>query len=261
MDELTEPDSAAAALTKWEKLQGRLARVFRDAIFPTECQICGCFDGPFCPDCREELLDQGLTCCPRCASSLGPFENLKDGCSACRGRRLGFDGATALGPYQGPIRRLCLMLKKERNAWLARRLADLLIDARGLVLRAQGADYVVAVPLHWRRRWSRGFDQATELGKAVAQRLGLSFAKPLSRVEDTAPLAGVGREERFRRLRSAFRIRRGIELRGKTVLLVDDILTTGATCGAAARELKRAGARRVFVAVVGRADRTRRAGS
>lgn len=257
-DESRRSKIAAEPFRRW---RNRLTRSVLDALFPADCQICGSEDGPFCSDCRMELLGQGLRFCPRCAAATGPFENLRDGCSGCRGRRLGFDAATALGPYQGPIRRLCLMIKKERNAWLAGRLADLLVEARGRVLREQDADYVVAVPLHWRRRWSRGFDQATELAKTVAKRLNLKFDRFLARVEDTAPLAGLGREERFRRLRHAFRLRKGIELRGKTILLVDDILTTGATCGAAARELKRAGARRVFVAVIGRADKTKRAGS
>jgi ComF family protein len=242
------------------EIWNRCAETFRGWVYPTECQICEGADGPVCEECRADLLDQNLLFCGRCARAAGPYENLENGCAACRDRRLGFDAATALGPYQGPIRRLCLMLKQRRNAWLARSLADLLIDARRDFLSGQPVDLVAAVPLHWRRRWSRGYDQSLELAKAIGRRLDLKVARLLARVEDTAPLAGLGRVERFKRLRSAFQVRGRANLRGKSVLLVDDILTTGATCGAAARELKKAGARRVAVAVIGRADGGRRAG-
>ena len=110
------------------------------------------------------------------------------------------------------------------------------------------------VPLHWRRRLERGYNQAEALADALARRLGLRSARPLRRVKATAILAGAGRTERLERLRGAFRARRARPLDGRTVLLVDDILTTGATCGSAARALKKAGAARVVAVVVARAE-------
>ena len=194
--------------------------------------------------------------CSRCALPLGPWARRDGGCSQCRGESLGFDAAIALGPYQGPIRQLCLLLKHERNAWLARWLIDLLLEARAEVARLPQDAWVVPVPLHWRRRWERGYNQADELARRLAKRLSLHRSVTLRRVVcDRAPGAE-GRVERAQVMRDVFRVRPNANrgLAGRTVILVDDILTTGATCGAAARTLKKAGAARVVVVVIGRAE-------
>jgi hydroxymethylbilane synthase len=146
-----------------------------------------------------------------------------------------------------------LQLKHERNAWIAPWLMDLLVEGRSEVEREAEGSWVVPVPLHWRRRLARGYNQAEVLAERLAKRLGVRLAHPLRRVVATPPLARAGRTERARLLRDAFRARPSSGLKGRTVLLVDDILTTGATCGAAARALKRAGAGRVVVVVIGRA--------
>jgi ComF family protein len=185
---------------------------------------------------------------------VGPWADRRGGCSECRGRSLGFDAAIALGPYQGPIRDLCLRLKREANAWLAPWLAELLVEARPEVGREDGDPRVVPVPLHWRRQWERGYNQADELARGLSRRLGLRKVHALRRVVATPVLARAGRTERARVMRQAFAPRRPSSIAGRTVLLVDDILTTGATCGAAARALKRAGAKRVVAVVIARAE-------
>jgi ComF family protein len=190
---------------------------------------------------------------------LGPWADQSGGCSECRGRSLGFESAIALGPYKGALRDLCLSLKQERNAWLAPWLADVLVEARAEAFGSLPADaWVVPIPLHWRRRWQRGYNQADALARGLARRLSLRTLPALRRVRATPPLARAGRSERASLMRDAFqtRHRASAALEGRTVLLVDDILTTGATCGAAARALKRAGARRVIAVVVGRAEGT-----
>lgn len=227
--------------------------------FPIECVVCG-RDGlaeAFCPGCRSGLLRAGDEACERCALLIGPWGRADKGCSECRGKSLGFDAAATLGPYEGAIRTVCLALKRERNAWLARSAAGLLAESWGDRLRGEGPGAaVVAVPLHWRRRWRRGYNQAEALAGPLARALGLSVVRPLRRVVATPPLATLGPTERAAVMRDAFRARAGADrrLEGRTVILVDDILTTGATAGAAARALKRAGASRVVVAVLGRAE-------
>jgi ComF family protein len=244
---------------------GRLTSAAREAladlVAPAACPICGAEARgfPVCPDCLGELTDAAsMPTCPRCALLVGPWASLDRGCSECRGRSIGFDAALALAPYQGPLRDLCLRLKHRRDAWLARWLAELLVDARPSAFRSESdrdpRALVVPVPLHWRRRLERGYNQAEALADALARRLGLRSARPLRRVKATAILAGSGRSERAERLRGAFRARPGRPLDGRTVLLVDDILTTGATCGSAARALKKAGAARVVAVVVARAE-------
>jgi ComF family protein len=227
-------------------------------VFPWQCPICGAgaVGAPFCVDCRRALLESVSAACPRCALPLGPWARQDGGCSQCRGESLGFDAAIALGPYQGPIGQLCLLLKHEQNAWLARWLIDLLLEARTEIARLPQDAWVVPVPLHWSKRWKRGYNQSDELARRLAKRLALRRSGTLRRIVATKPLAQMGRVERAQVMRDVFRVRpipnRG--LAGRTVILVDDILTTGATCGAAARTLKKAGAARVVVVVIGRAE-------
>lgn len=257
---ITEPTGSS----RWKRWWTAGARAFGALVLPWECPVCG-GDGdaeghgtPFCPQCRAELLAAGGDACPRCASPVGPWAVRSEGCGDCLNRALGFDAAVALGPYRGSVRDLCLSLKHEPNGWVAPWLAGVLLDARPVLrdeaARAPGA-VVVPVPLHWRRRWARGYNQAEELARGVADRLKLRRVNPLRRVKATALLAGLGRTERARTLRNAFRIRarQAAAVKGRTVFLVDDVLTTGATCGAAARALKQAGAARVVAVVIARA--------
>jgi ComF family protein len=171
---------------------------------------------------------------------------------------MGFDRAIALGPYEGPIRHLCLSLKYERNAWIARWLAELVVKGCSEALRSEvkteGGSWVVPIPLHWRRRLSRGYNQAEALALGIARGLSLEVRRPLRRVVSTPRLARIGRTDRSKIMKRAFRSRPDESLRGRTIFLVDDIMTSGATCGAAARALKQAGASRVVVVVVARAE-------
>jgi len=181
---------------------------------------------------------------------------LRDGCATCRDRSLGFDTAIALGPYHGELRELCLLLKREQNAWLGYWLSNLLVDGRHDAITQVPPDtWIVPIPLHWWRRWYRGYNQAEALAQGLAQRLRLPVHQPLRRVIATERLAHKGRSERADVMHRVFRAWPGTQLAGRTVLLVDDILTTGATCGAAARALKQAGAGRVVAVVVARAER------
>jgi ComF family protein len=239
-----------------------LREAFDALVFPWTCPVCGAegSGSPFCPTCRQGILEQSartaLSSCPRCALSVGPFADLRAGCDECRDRSLGFDSALALGPYEGTIRELCLQLKHEQNAWLAPLLSDLFVEARRDAISHLPADvWVVPVPLHWSRRWRRGYNQAEALASSLARRLGLTVQQALQRVIATKRLARKGRTARAEIMRGVFRARKGRKLAGRTVILVDDVLTTGATCSAAAMALKRAGAARVIVVVIARAER------
>jgi ComF family protein len=244
--------NSSGTLGRWT---AACAGVLDALVFPWSCAVCeAACDGPFCEPCRAELLGASGRCCRRCAMPVGPHVDVDGGCSDCRGKSLGFEAAFALGPYQGPIRSLCLGLKRESNAWMGRHLGDLLAEVHGGAIAAAMPARVVPVPLHWLRRVRRGYNQATGPAEALARWLGRPVSHPLWRASNTKALAGASRTERASRMKGAFRVRRGWDLRGETVVLVDDILTSGATCGAAARALKQAGAKRVIVAVVGRAD-------
>ena len=235
---------------------GALAATVDRLLFPMACQVCGGdgLEGAFCGECRRALLAARGPACPRCALPVGPHALIEGGCSKCRGRALGFDAALALGMYEGPVREICLKLKRGSNAWLARWTADLMFDAFGEALREQAACGVTYVPLHWRRRFERGYNQAEAVAARLAKRLDLRLVRPLRRVRRTPKLSGIGRVERAELMRGAFRVKHGAKLGGARVLLIDDVLTTGATCGAAARALRKAGASGVTAIVVARAE-------
>jgi ComF family protein len=242
--------------TALKSLVSACVKTFDALVFPWSCIICGLdvSETPFCDDCRDEVLAGAGAACPRCAMPLGPWQRSHKGCDECRRRRLGFDGAVALAPYTGPVRDLCLRLKQERNAWLAPWLVDLLVETRAERLPVGGPARIVPVPLHWRRKWTRGYNQSEALAERLGKRLGLEVVRPLRRSSATPPLAGISRTERARLMRGAFAVRSENQVAGRPILLVDDILTTGATCGAAARALKKAGAQQVMAVVIGRAE-------
>ncbi len=168
----------------------------------------------------------------------------------------GFDAAYCYGSYEGVLRQLIHLYKYGCVRTLSRPLADML--ARALP-RDERFDAVVAVPLHWRRRWSRGFNQSALLARSVAARSGIPYLQALERTRSTAVQAGLSNTMRRKNVSAAFRVRRmggfAGKLAGNRILLIDDVMTTGATAAACARALKRAGAERVALLTVARVDR------
>jgi ComF family protein len=124
--------------------------------------------------------------------------------------------------------------------------------------RDERYDLVTAVPLHWRRRWERGFNQAELLAREISRRCGIPFVRTLRRVRPTRAQAGLSNTARRRNVATAFSCRRGVRdgsARGHNVLLIDDVMTTGSTAAACAQALKRAGASRISLLTVARVDR------
>lgn len=249
-------------------LASECVKAFDGLLFPFSCPICkgmGQEEFPFCVSCQQRLLrEASAPACLRCASILGPTsrpaEDRARGCSRCRGKPLGFERAIALGPYLNGIRDLCLLMKEKEGLWLGHWMMDLWLQARGETLDALNLDpsQVIAapIPLHWFRYACRGGNQSEELARRLANRQRWTYGDPLRRVKATKPFWGLGRAERAAAIKQAFQVRRSwrSRLNGKTVVLTDDILTTGATLGAAARVLKRGGAARVLAVVLGRAE-------
>jgi ComF family protein len=188
---------------------------------------------------------------------VGPFVNLDEGCTRCRGVTLGFEGALCLGSHDGLLRDLILRLKHHAGEGLAEVLARLWVMHRASAFRASGAQVVVPVPLHWWRRLARGYNQSEALARTLAAFLGIP-CRPrwVRRVRATRrqrhDMSPAARKEN---VHQAFVTRALPELQGKAVLLVDDVMTSRATASEVARVLKRAGAALVVVAVLARAGR------
>lgn len=172
-------------------------------------------------------------------------------CSACRESLANFDTAYSFGGYEGPLRSLIHLFKYSKVETLAAPLSRLLI--RSLPLDQQ-FDAVLPMPMHWRKRWERGFNQAELLAKPIAKRYGLRLSTNLRRVRYTNAQAGLTETQRRDNLKGSFSVRRPAGIRDKRVLLVDDVFTTGATLRAASAALKQAGVRHITALTLARVD-------
>lgn len=240
------------------RLFPRIGRLALDALVPPLCLACDnpvADPGQFCAACfsRAHLIAPPL--CDRCGV---PFEAAGQGgalgvCGDCRERPPPWGRARAALAYDDVARRLVLPLKYADRPETARHLAPLLSRA-GAALLAQ-AEVIVPVPLHRRRLFERRYNQAAVLAKAVARPGVPAPLDALVRARATAPLGELGRDERAQEVAGAFAVRpaRAVALRGKRVLLVDDVLTSGATAGACARALLEAGVVSVDVLALARA--------
>ncbi len=175
-------------------------------------------------------------------------------CALCRNGYRAFDFAYCYGSYDGQLKDLIHLYKYGRVQSLAPRFVDLLGAALPL---ENNFDVAVPVPLHWRRRWQRGFNQAAQLAKGIAGRRGIRFANVLARKRWTGSQASLSHSERRGNVAGAFRLsgRATDSLKGLKILLIDDVMTTGATAGACALILKRAGAKSVTLLTLARVDR------
>ena len=192
-----------------------------------------------------------------CAVCNTPFVNAypldnRGVCAACRSGLRGFDRAASFGLYEGPLRSLIHLYKYSGMKPLARPLAAFLERAMPI---DQSFDAVVPVPLHWRKRWERGFNQADLLACYVARRRGVPVLRALRRKRATAVQAGLASAGRRRNVAGAFALIADAQIANRKILLIDDVMTTGATASACASVLKRGGARSVSLVTLARVDR------
>jgi ComF family protein len=229
-------------------------------LYPNLCLICDSPEGEtstfrhgVCNDCHTAVAIDPFSTCPWCAQTVGPHTDTSDGCAECRGTALGFERAVRLGPYAGKLRDAVLRIKVLAGEGLADLLGRIFAESRGEAFRTSAFDLVAPIPLHWWRKWTRGYNQVEAVARELANGLNVPFApKLLRRVKWTTQQSQPTRAARQENVRGAFAVARGARLVGKTVLLVDDVMTTGSTLGEAARTLRAAGADRVVVAVLAR---------
>lgn len=193
----------------------------------------------FCVCCRTPFLNDA------------PLDE-QGRCGLCRLGVRGFDLAYSFGAYTDELRKLIHLFKYQKIKTLAKPLGELLV--RSLPLE-QRFDMVAPMPLHWLRQLNRGFNQAELIAAPLARRLNVPLVNALKRVKSTPKQAGLTYAKRRVNVAGAFRANGRADVRGKRILLVDDVLTTGATAGAAAAVLKKAGAKHVTVLTLARVDR------
>jgi len=237
-------------------------------LFPAGCRLCErvlvhASTVPICEECLGSFAAVGGAVCETCgqplaAWSLGGAREERAAekliCPDCQTREYGFDRARSYALYKAGLVRAIVLLKFERveplGRWFAGRLAE--------VVRRDGlaADVVVPVPLHRQRERERGYNQADLIARPLARKLDLPYrAVLLVRTKPRPDKHILSLEERWDSVRGAFATRPGIKVDNLRVLLVDDVMTTGATLDACARALSRAGAKSVIGLTVARAAR------
>jgi ComF family protein len=224
-------------------------RALLDLLFPPRCP--GCRElvasaAPFCARCLETLAEVPLACCPLCGE---PEE--REVCERCRAWPPSFERARAPYLHGGALADAIHRLKYEDRPHLARPLSALV--ATRLAPELDWCEIVAPVALHENRLRKRGYDQALLLARELGERAHKRVvARAVKRVRDTPPQVGRDRAQRVANVQGAFAAD-AREVAGRRVLLVDDVLTTGATAQAAAKALVDAGARAVRVVALARA--------
>jgi predicted amidophosphoribosyltransferase len=233
-------------------------------LYPPACTLCeqalpaGSGSGErdavaarLCADCRTALAPRAGDRCARCDAPVGPYLDTSRGCIHCRTDRFAFDRVLSLGVYEQRLRQAVLSAKEPGGAPLATALAELLWQTQERALSAAAIDAVVPVPHHWTERLTHPHLPPATLAVTLACRLRAACDRHrLRKVRRTPQQSSLSGVRRRANLRGVFRAVSGL---GGTVLLVDDVLTTGTTAHRAAEALRAAGTQRVLVAVIARA--------
>src|ERR1700691_1151388 len=259
MDVPSALDADEAHGSPWARRAGalafNLAHAALDAFYPPTCLACRAATdrhGALCPRCWSAMRFIARPCCERLAS---PFEqDLGQGLISPQAMAdpPAFSRARAVARFEdGPARTLAHRLKYSDRAELARPIARWMARAGADVLA--DADLLTPVPLHALRLWRRRFNQAAALAAEISRQTGKPCnLNALLRVKATRSQIGLTRAQRAENVQGAFRGAAGAPVRGLNVVLIDDVLTSGATANAASRALLRAGAKRVDVLVFAR---------
>ena len=226
-------------------------------LYPPQCIMCReqlQSENALCGSCWREMPFNTDCACVRCGASLiGVTETVGAECDDCIQNPSPWDEGRAVFRYQGLARKMVLELKHGDRpelaapaaAWMAQIAADMLTEKT----------LIVPIPVHWQRFLQRKYNQAEVLAKHVAKHSGAEL-KPdiLRRPRKTIPLKQVNRSERFSILESAFEINpdKAQEIKERNIVLIDDVMTSGATLSAAAKTLQQAGAKDISVLVLAR---------
>jgi ComF family protein len=233
-----------------------LSRALSDFCYPRICPVCDAMgaSGPWCDACEKQLADlQFAAACDVCAMPLS--QHLAP-CPYCEGKGLRpFARIARLGIYASPLKDLVLRVKYFNDWPLAERLAERLWEQDAVQAILHNADTIVPVPLHWRRHAMRGFNQAEIVARQLAKRSKTRCDLAIARLRDTpTQTAMIKRAARMENLKNAFGCVDPAAIRGKRIVLVDDVMTTGATLSTLAKEVGRHMPAGISVIVVAIAD-------
>ena len=225
----------------------KFAENLRDTLFPKDitCDICGAeiFDGGhFCKNCAPTVTFNNGSTCPVCGRKTARPEI----CMECKADAPKFRRGISVFVYSGGAAKLILKFKNG-GSYLKDYLGALVADKAKTLPHC---DCVTFVPVTKKRRRERGYNQGELLAEVISKKLGIPVVRPLIKKRDTPEQKALGKKERLDNLRACFEICDRQSVKGKTVLLADDVLTTGATADEVCRELLIAGAKEIYFATV-----------
>jgi len=222
-----------------------------DLLFPRKCFGCGQEDFWLCPECFTKIIKVQEQLCPKChrVSALGQF------CPSCKKDKKLSGVLVSLYLDQGSVRDLIHALKYDFIFGLAPILASFMIEPAFKLINEKKIDYIVPVPLHKSRFSWRGFNHAEKLAEIISFQTKVALkTRVLVRRIKTTPQVELKREERLKNVRGAFCCPKPEEIFEKSIILVDDVLTTGATLEECAKTLRQAGAKNVWGLVIARGN-------
>lgn len=243
----------------WEAIRRKLLSVIRDFAYPMDCPVCNAPSPPertLCKECSDRLPLNRENGCSICGAESSVPEGISFICPDCLRERPAYEKAIIGGRYSGDLRKLIINFKYNRALWLASDFVELLYKPFLLEFSAKGIsiDLVVPVPMLPKKERRRGYNQAEVLARAFALDFHLPLRTRILRRIRTSELTQthLHRQERLKNAIASYRLRRPKTVAGKNVLLIDDVITTGATVNACAHLLKDAGAKAVYVAAIAR---------
>jgi len=237
-----------------------LAQGAWSSVWPERCMVCSAdlsrgTESSLCPECQATVRPIEQPACAICGAQLASHAAPAGGvCGHCRLRRPPFDMARAYGAYAGALGFMVRKFKYNGRRDLLPALRSLILAADELFLDEVEADVAIPIPLHPARLRERGYNQAADLARAVAGQRGIRLdLDSLTRAKNTAPQFGLTIAQRRDNVKGAFKVTRPGRIEDRAVILIDDVITTGATAGEAAKTLKKHKASAVIVLSVARA--------
>ena len=231
-----------------------------DLLYPRICFGCNKSfheeeKGYICQMCLESIQQNGFKRCYKCGFELGlGVFSAGNGCHECKRANLRFERGFFVSGYYGPLKELISQYKYNKHEFLAKPLGDLLIEhllCQGIISEI---DLIVPVPLHWKKKLKRGFNQSELIAKRISRELSIPISvNNLSHKKNTLSQTQLSRTERQKNVTGAFMVRKSKMFSKKQILLIDDVLTTGITASECARILIKAGAKKVFLLALARA--------
>jgi len=221
-------------------------------LFPTQCAGCKRYIKDFkyvyvCPKCYEGLRLLPQRICPVCAKPIQSEH--ADGCMECKERGNEFSYVLAAGIYEGALKEMIHYMKFNNKKSAAKIAAGFIMERVDFKIFA-GADMIVAAPLSRDSIAARGYNQTYEVAKLLSEKTGIPIVRNVKKIKETPPQNKLDRKERLKNLKGAFEVKEN--LAGKTIVVVDDVFTTGATINEIAKTLKKSFAKEVRGLVIAR---------